>query len=184
MKTQLIAAALGVAALPAMAQDDFTGSFTLSGPIEASHSVSGSSFGLDPVGPGPEWMAPEAYADGVNTGAACADVDFFEVDYYYGELPGYIQHVLVSVERRGERWVAVDPAVFYDEVGADEVISATWETYDRAVAAVNSVTCEGPDRVRISVDFKAVMDSVEGAPMLAIDGTAEASMQIFDMSDY
>ncbi|KPP89118.1 MAG: hypothetical protein HLUCCA08_02725 [Rhodobacteraceae bacterium HLUCCA08] len=184
MNTPITAAVLCLAALPALAQDAFTGSFALSGPVEARHTVTGGAFGLDPVGPGPQWMSPEAYADGVNNGVACDAVDFFEVDYYYGEVPGFIQHVLVSVERRGDRWVATDPAVFYDEVDATEMITATWETYDNAVAAVESVTCEGPDRVRISVTFKAVMDSIDGAAPLAIDGTAEASMRIYDMMDY
>lgn len=185
MKALALAVAASCVALPAFAQESFSGSFTLSGALEESHAVSGSIFGVEPAGTGPGWMAPEAYGERVDAGVQCQSIDEFELDYFYGETGGYVQQVLVTVVRQDRGWAALDPAVFYDVETTDgQRIVATWETYDNAVAQVIAVECVDGQHLRAAIRFAAVMTSLDGAGPLAIEGEVDAVMRLMDMAFY
>lgn len=182
MKTFALTAALTLGALPVAAQDNFAAQFTVSGALNATYEVSGTVFGLEPVGPGPNWMDAEAYIEGFNQGVNCYQATEFELDYYYGQENLFTHHILVTLVRGANGWEALEPAIFYDqELPGNHQL---WETYDNARVQVDAFECVTPRNVRVALTFKAQLNGYDGAAPLAIGGTADATMPMFDMSQY
>lgn len=179
--------AICLLSMPAVAQE-WQVNVNIDPPLAYSNSYAGSVSSWGTGQRGERFGNVEAFrGPGVVPNTPCADVDWFEVDFFFGADDHHEIQFLFGLDRQPDGdWRVDAPAAFINLVADGDSTAVYLEQYEGPRVDVTEVTCQEDGMVRVAMTyaFAGQPQSEKGPDWLSLHGSASATMVLYNYDQY
>lgn len=123
----------------------------------------------------------------VPNGTPCEQVDWFEIDFFFGEDSHHELQFLFGLDRQpGGDWRVDNAAAFINMGSGDDIYAVVLEQYEGPQVTLTDFACLPDGGVRVGMDyaFAGPPQSDKGPDWLSLHGSASASMTLYNYDQY
>lgn len=164
---------------------DWNTQVRVSGAENGSYETTGhgNSFGSNASG---AYFMADFYADGVNEGARCETVEYFEVDFFFGQAATWETQVQFPMRRSEGGFSAGEPNVYFATLDrSDNVVESYWNEA-AAKVAVTKIECRPDGRFDMAISFAGALVSETRGAEFTVDivGESAATLTLTDIDQF